>query len=234
MQRVENLLFIFFGEDSETTGIRVTPCCGDIKAGRELCAVRVRHHQRHFARAGSRCVYRKGLPIEQNGPSLRRKLRGKRFHQGRFTRAVRADKRQNLSALGGEFDMLQKRRIVADRKVVRFTIAHAAASLLCLRTSSKITTGAPKIAVTELTESSVGANILRAMRSHKRQNAAPPKTHPGSTCKGFALRSVRFTRCGTAMPTKEIGPANAVTHAASRLDNNTSATENGRTETPTA
>ena len=61
------------------------------------------------------------------------------------------------------------------------------------------------------TESSVGANILRAMRSHKRQNAAPPKTHPGSTCKGFALRRVRFTRCGTAMPTKEIGPANAVT-----------------------
>ena len=54
MQRVENLLFIFFGEDSETTGIRVTPGCGDIKAGRELCAVRVRHHQCHFARAGIR------------------------------------------------------------------------------------------------------------------------------------------------------------------------------------
>ena len=54
MQRVENLLFIFLGEDSETTGIRVTPGCGDIKAGRELCAVCVRHHQRHFARAGIR------------------------------------------------------------------------------------------------------------------------------------------------------------------------------------
>lgn len=130
MQRVENLLFIFFGEDSETTGIRVTPAAATSKqvvsSVRFVCGT----ISAIFARAGIRCVYRKGLPIEQNGPSLRRKLRGKRFHQGRFTRAVRADKRQNLSAFGGEFYMLQKRRIVADRKVVRFTIAHAAASLL--------------------------------------------------------------------------------------------------------
>lgn len=31
MQRVENLLFIFFGEDSETTGIRVTPAAATSK-----------------------------------------------------------------------------------------------------------------------------------------------------------------------------------------------------------
>ena len=35
------------------------------------------------------------------------------------------------------------------------------------------------------------------------------------------------------MPTKEIGPANAVTQAASRLDSSTSNTEKLRTETPT-
>ena len=29
-----------------------------------------------------------------------------------------------------------------------------------------------------------------------------------------------FTRCGTAIPTNDIGPANAVTHADKRLDNN--------------
>ena len=66
-----------------------------------------------------------------------------------------------------------------------------------------------------------------------RQNAAPPSAQPGSTRSGFALPSVCFTRCGTAMPTKEIGPANAVTQAASRLDSSTSTTENARTGTPT-
>ena len=96
-----------------------------------------------------------------------------------------------------------------------------------------MTTGAPNTAVTELMDSSVGANRLRAIRSHSRQNAAPPSAQPGSTRSGFALPSVCFTRCGTAMPTKEIGPANAVTQAASRLDSSTSTTENARTDTPT-
>ena len=96
-----------------------------------------------------------------------------------------------------------------------------------------MTTGAPNTAVTELMDSSVGANRLRASRSQNRQKAAPPKQHPGSTYSGFALPSSCLTRCGTAMPTKEIGPAKAVTQAASRLDSSTSATEKGLTFTPT-
>ena len=47
--------------------------------------------------------------------------------------------------------------------------------------------------------SSMGANKLRAIRSHSRQNAAPPKQHPGSTYSGRALPSSCLTRCGTAM-----------------------------------
>ena len=82
-------------------------------------------------------------------------------------------------------------------------------------------------------DSSVGANRLRAMRSQSRQNAAPPSAQPGRTCKGLALPSAPLTRWGTAMPTKEIGPAKAVTQAASRLERSTSAMLNGRTATPT-
>ena len=96
-----------------------------------------------------------------------------------------------------------------------------------------MTTGAPNTAVTALMESSVGANRLRAMRSHSRQNAAPPRQQPGRTNSGRALPSSCLTRCGTAMPTKEIVPAKAVTQAASRLESSTSVRENRLTLTPT-
>ena len=52
-----------------------------------------------------------------------------------------------------------------------------------------MTTGAPNTAVTALMESSVGANRLRAIRSHSKQKAAPPRQQPGSTASGFALPS---------------------------------------------
>ena len=96
-----------------------------------------------------------------------------------------------------------------------------------------MTIGAPNTAVTELMDSSVGANRLRAIRSHSKQKVAPPSAQPGSTYSGLALPSACRTKCGTAIPTKEIGPANAVTQAASRLDSSTSAAENARTGTPT-
>ena len=96
-----------------------------------------------------------------------------------------------------------------------------------------MTTGAPNTAVTALMESSVGANRLRAIRSHSKQKAAPPSQQPGSTTSGFALPSSCLTRCGTAMPTKEMGPAKAVTQAASRLESSTSSREKRFTFTPT-
>ena len=85
-----------------------------------------------------------------------------------------------------EADVLyQGRFAVADGKVlgaaVEFRIAHSRPSCVWRRTSSQMTTGAPKTAVTELMDSSVGANRLRAMRSQSRQNAAPPRQQPGRT-----------------------------------------------------
>ena len=69
-----------------------------------------------------------------------------------------------------------------------------------------ITTGAPNTAVTELMESSVGANNVLASRSLNRQKTAPPRKHPGITMIGFAvLKSCRIT-WGTAIPTNETGP----------------------------
>ena len=74
-----------------------------------------------------------------------------------------------------------------------------------------MTTGAPKTAVTELMLSSVGAKDVRAMRSQNRQNTPPPKKQAGVMTMGFAVLKKPLMSCGTATPTKEIGPAKAVT-----------------------
>ena len=70
---------------------------------------------------------------------------------------------------------------------------------------------------------SVGANAVRAIRSQNRQNTPPPSQQAGIIKSGSAVRNSDFIRCGTAMPTKEIGPANAVTHAERTLESRISA-----------
>ena len=55
---------------------------------------------------------------------------------------------------------------------------------------------------------------------------APPRKQPGIIKIGFAVRNRLFTKCGTAIPTKETGPANAVTQAESTLDKTTSMERN--------
>ena len=50
---------------------------------------------------------------------------------------------------------------------------------------------------------------------------------------GFDDFSADFTRCGTAMPTNDTGPANAVTQAESMLARRTSTTRKRATFTPT-
>ena len=75
-------------------------------------------------------------------------------------------------------------------------------------------------------ESSVGANNVLASRSLNRQKTAPPRKHPGITMIGFAvLKSCRIT-WGTAIPTNETGPANAVTVAERMLDKRISSIRN--------
>ena len=65
------------------------------------------------------------------------------------------------------------------------------------------------MAVTELMLTSVGAKRLLAIPSQKSVTTAPHKKHPGIKTMGFAVLVISFTRCGTAMPTKEIGPSKA-------------------------
>ena len=95
-----------------------------------------------------------------------------------------------------------------------------------------MTIGAPKSAVTAEMDTSVGANAVRAMRSQNKQKMAPPKNAPGITTSGLDVPSARFITCGTAMPTKLMGPANAVTVAASKLDSKMSAMRKKRMFTP--
>ena len=95
-----------------------------------------------------------------------------------------------------------------------------------------ITAGAPKIAVTVLILSSVGANAVRDIKSHSIQNTLPPKKHDGMRTTGFDVLSAVLTMCGTAMPTNEIGPANAVTHADSSPERSISAARSGLILTP--
>ena len=84
-----------------------------------------------------------------------------------------------------------------------------------------MTTGAPNTAVTVLMDNSVGENMVLASRSQNRQNTEPPKKQAGISRIGRAVPSSHFTRCGTAIPTKDTGPANAVTQADNTLDNST-------------
>ena len=43
----------------------------------------------------------------------------------------------------------------------------------------------------------------------------------GMVINGFVVLSDNLVICGTAIPTKDIGPARAVTHAESKLESNT-------------
>ena len=95
-----------------------------------------------------------------------------------------------------------------------------------------ITTGAPNTAVTVLMLSSVGAKSILASKSQNRQNTLPPKKQVGIIRIGFVVRGRLFTRCGTATPTKEMGPANATIHADRMLDKITSKTRNAGILTP--
>ncbi len=74
------------------------------------------------------------------------------------------------------------------------------------------------MAVTELILISIGANMDLASRSHKRQETAPPRKDAGITVFGFVVLNKLMTRCGTATPTKAMGPAKAVTVADKTLE----------------
>ena len=91
-----------------------------------------------------------------------------------------------------------------------------------------ITMGAPKTEVTVLMLSSVGAKAVRAMRSQPMQNTAPPRKAAGMTTSGLDVFSPRLTRWGTAMPTKEMGPAKAVTQAEKQAKNTVRFSQGGR------
>ena len=66
--------------------------------------------------------------------------------------------------------------------------------------------------------SSKGAKASLAMRSQNIQNAAPPKKVAGITMSGLDVFKAPLTRKGTAIPTKEMGPAKAVTVAEKMLE----------------
>ena len=95
-----------------------------------------------------------------------------------------------------------------------------------------ITTGAPNTAVTVLILSSVGDKIFLANKSQNRQNTLPPKKLAGIIMIGLLVLKSFLIRCGTAMPTKDIGPANATIHADRMLDNITMPTRKALVLTP--
>ena len=80
---------------------------------------------------------------------------------------------------------------------------------------------------------SVGANKVLDNKSHMHVKTAPRKKHAGIIYFGFELLISFLTRCGTAMPTNETGPANAVTQADHRLERITSFILNEFILTPT-
>lgn len=87
-----------------------------------------------------------------------------------------------------------------------------------------ITTGTRSTAVTELILTSVGAKIFLARQSHKSVITLPPIKDAGTSTLGSEVLKESLIRCGTAIPTKETGPAKATTQAASMLAVNMSIT----------
>ena len=81
-------------------------------------------------------------------------------------------------------------------------------------------------------DNSVGANKVLANRSQNRQKDAPPRKQAGTIRIGFAVRNRHITRRGIALPTKDTGPANAVTHAGRTLESITRTTRNILTVRP--
>ena len=74
------------------------------------------------------------------------------------------------------------------------------------------------MAVTVLILSSVGENMLLAIKSLKRANMAPKRHAAGMMILGFSDLKIILAICGMAIPTKEMGPAKAVTVAERMLD----------------
>ena len=70
-----------------------------------------------------------------------------------------------------------------------------------------ITIGAPKRDVTADMLSSVGAKIILAIRSLKRQNMAPDMNDAGIKTTGFDVLRTSLIKKGMAIPINEIGPA---------------------------
>ena len=97
----------------------------------------------------------------------------------------------------------------------------------------KITIGAPNKEVTAEIFSSVGAKILLAIRSLKRQNTDPERKDAGISTIGFDDLSDSLIKNGTAIPINETGPANAVTQADKMLDNSMMTTLQTLMLTPT-
>ena len=93
--------------------------------------------------------------------------------------------------------------------------------------------GAPKIAVTVLILSSVGANIVRASKSQNRQKTLPPRNDAGIIRMGSVVFNIFLTKWGAAIPTKDMGPANATIHADKILEKITMHTRKSIRLTPT-
>lgn len=101
----------------------------------------------------------------------------------------------------------------------------------CFLNIAAITTGTRNSAVTELILISVGANTVLAIPSQKVSQLHHTKTPRNQDNRARCFVAI-LTRCGTAIPTKEIGPANAVTQADRRLDKRIIVTLNTFTLTP--
>ena len=182
LQRILHLFFVLGRKDAQPPGIWNAPCRCKLKAGGQLGAAGVGQHQRQFLRPGVAGDAGKLLPVQQHRAAQRGQLSRQRFEQGGFARAVRANECQHLPLGSAQRDIPRKGSFaVADGKGVGFNrVLHRTSSRL-RRSSSPMTTGAPNTAVTALMESSMGANRLRAIKSHSRQNAAPPRQQPGRT-----------------------------------------------------
>src|SRR5262249_15741534 len=138
-----------------------------------------------------------------------------RFHLGRKL-VVAADRDDLWAGADGKQHFGQRRYQRHDARWRRFALRHRLRA--CgpephergddenqpFRTSNHRKNGPPNMAVMTPTGISIGANSVRAARSHTTRNAAPNSADAGRT-RRWSTPTINRTRCGTTMPMKPIG-----------------------------
>ena len=195
LQRGADGLVVLLAQHPEPPGERVASGLHHVAAGEELCARPAREHDRHLLRTlrGRHLGERAAEELDDAAERAQLARHGAQYRG--LAGAVGADERHDLTRPHRQADVAHESPLpVPHRQLPQLQRVSVNWGLSPInRVSSQgghrdlprsmraITIGAPKTAVTALTESSTGEKSVRATRSHPQQKVAPVSRHAGVT-----------------------------------------------------